>query len=143
MADDDLILPNRRQSDAQIESLRQEIEVRVESGIAAHFTNDHYNISREKVTQLIESSEQREREHMESKELLSHISIAVQGVPEKDFQGNLVGYSGGIQSDIAELKDRANGGGGFSTRGRDKLVTAALTTFMVVGGQVIIAIIGG
>jgi hypothetical protein len=107
----------------------------ITNAIDLHMKDDHYEISKEEVGILLTSFEKIKDEHLTNRELLSHIAIAVQGVPEKDFQGHVIGYSGGIQNDVRWLKKRGNGGKGFSVRTRDKLaigLIAAIPSIMLV-----------
>jgi hypothetical protein len=90
----------------------------VEAEIQRHVEDQHVDLTATEAQALIERFEAMATEHMDNRELLSHISIAVQGVPDHDLHGNIVGYHGGIQNDVIWLKERGNG---FSINTRDKV----------------------
>jgi len=110
--------------------------------IKEHVAEDHSGLSRAEVKKMVLEAERMKEQHIENTEVLSHVLIAVQGVPDHDFQGRVIGYHGGIQNDVRELKNRANGGGGFSVTTSSKLMTALITTGMIASAQIIVALIG-
>ena len=100
----------------------KEIREMLKIALQEHMVSDHAGISGTEVAALFDEFETMSLEHTSNRELLKHISIAVQGVPDHDLHGNIVGYHGGIQSDVRWLKDTGKVGKGFSIRTRDKIV---------------------
>jgi len=74
----------------------------------------------------------------ENREILSHLLIAIQGVPDHDILGKPTGtYVGGMENDIREFRDQANGGKGFSIRNRDKLIIGAIAAVPAIASLII------
>ncbi len=146
MSNDDLVLPSRRQSDIQITALRKEMR----ETFSAHFKDDHFGISKQKVGELIAAGEERTKDYKvmkeeltQNKEALGYMLIAIQGEPDHDLLGKPNGkYVGGMENDIKELKDQGNGSGGFSVRTSSKFQTALITTAMIAIAQIAVAFIG-
>lgn len=106
------------------EALRSEIR----EAISTHFENDHFAI---------------DKQLAQNKKVLGYMLVAIQGVPDTDMLGNPNGqYIGGMENDIKEFKEQANGGGGFSVRTSSKLATAFITTTMIAVAQIAVAFIG-
>jgi len=63
---------------------------------------------------------------------ISRILQVVEGIPDYNANGDIIGYIGGMRNDIADLKHQGNGGGGFSMRARDKAQLTAFFTGIVV-----------
>jgi hypothetical protein len=62
---------------------------------------------------------------------ISRLLVVVEGVPDYNANGQIIGYIGGMRNDISELKFQGNGGGGFSLRAKDKAQLTAFFTGIV------------
>ncbi len=115
----------------------------VQAAIDEHVEDRHYDISKEEVGGLINTLQTLEQDRSADHGLLLQMSSAIQGEPDKDLGGHIIGYQGGMQNDIRELKHLANGGGpGGRVRTSSKLGTALITTGMIGVVQIVVALIG-
>lgn len=147
-------LPNRRQSDAQIEGLREFIEQTLDGKLDEHRDVDHLKIDREKAQQLIDSAPKRQQEHeqllidsnrnhAEVSKLLDYVAgekvldeFTDQWFGER--AGGLIQEVSELRSDFAVIKKQAeNGGVRTRVTSRDKVIIALFAS----AGPVLVALI--
>ena len=63
---------------------------------------------------------------------ISRILRTVEGIPDYNARGEVIGSIGGMRKDISELREQANGGGGFPIRVKDKAQLIGFITFIII-----------
>ena len=69
---------------------------------------------------------------------IARLLEVVEGKPAVNALGETIGYVGGMRNDIAELKRKSNGGGGFTVSAKDK---AQIVAWVSVVGAALGAVI--
>ena len=113
-----------------------------DDAVAEHETRWHYAVNPEDIGTMVQEFTDLKQQRATDHGLLLSMSVAIQGVPNHDFEGNITGYEGGIAKDVAELKQLANGGDGLSVSRGSRFKTALLTTSMIATAQILVALIG-
>lgn len=63
---------------------------------------------------------------------VSRILRVIEGIPDYNARNEVIGYIGGMRKDITDLKDQANGGGGYPIRIKDKAQLVGFMTIVIV-----------
>jgi len=63
---------------------------------------------------------------------VSRILRVIEGIPDYNARNEVIGYIGGMRKDITNLKDQANGGGGFPIRAKDKAQLVGYMTIVII-----------
>ncbi len=115
-------IPNRRQQDLRLDEF-----LRVQTEALGKHVKDYHPFGREEVARMVQQQKTNTDAigvltgGMEQRsEDISVIRLAMEGVPEQDANGVVIGHIGGMRNDIAEFAYLANGGGGVSVRRGDK-----------------------
>ena len=63
---------------------------------------------------------------------VSRILRVIEGIPDYNARNEVIGYIGGMRKDISDLKDQADGGGGYPIRAKDKAQLIGFMTIVIV-----------
>lgn len=63
---------------------------------------------------------------------VSRILRVIEGIPDYNARNEVIGYIGGMRKDISDLKDQANGGGGYPIRNKDKAQLVGYMTIVII-----------
>ena len=88
--------------------------------LTAHTVEYHSDITPKRARELVQEHEYMLIGMRDGRRDIARILEVVEGVPDVNAHGTIIGYIGGMRNDIAELKHIANGGGGFSITAKDK-----------------------
>ena len=99
----------------------------MQAAIDGHEQEWHYAVPAESIGGMVTVFEEMQEQRAADHGLILSMSTAIQGVPSHDFEGNIIGYEGGMQVDIAVLKE----GGMLRMKTRDKLLIIAANGVVV------------
>ena len=100
------------------------------AAMTAHTVEYHADITPKRARELVQEHEYVLLGVRENGKNISRILEVVEGTPDVNALGVTIGYVGGMRNDIADLKHKANGGGGFSITARDKAQIVAWVTIV-------------
>ncbi len=103
----------------------------MQAAIEGHEKEWHYAVPADSIGGMVTVFEEMQKQRVTDHGLLLSMSTAIQGEPSHDFDGNIIGYEGGIQADVAVLKERTSNGGVLRMKTRDKLLIIAANGVVV------------
>ncbi len=140
-------IPNRRRQDAKLDEI-----LKAQSDSLTNHVNEYHVASKEEIIrrigiqdELVESMKQGTADVAKLTKDTAVIRLAMEGVPEHNANGVVIGHIGGMRNDIADLTHLANGGGGFAVKRRDKwhvALTVLGASLITASGFVVSAWIG-
>ncbi len=140
-------IPNRRQQDLQLDEF-----LKAQTEALGKHVEDYHPFGREEVARMVKQQKMNTESigaltgDMEKQSTdIAIIRTAMEGVPEHNANGVVIGHVGGMRNDIADLTHLANGGGGFAVKRRDKwhvALTVLGASLITASGFVVSAWIG-